>query len=77
MWHWGFDAWWMSVMMLVFWAVIIGIVVWAVRTAATGRAETGPSHRRALEILEERYARGEIDEDEFRHRRTILESKGG
>jgi putative membrane protein len=33
---------------------------------------TGPKHEDPLEILRQRYARGEIDEDEYQRRRTTL-----
>jgi len=53
--------------MVVFWAAVIGLVVWAVaRLAPTGSARTDGAARR---ILDERYARGELDEEEYRRRR--------
>jgi putative membrane protein len=56
----------MTVTMLAFW----GLVVWAVMTVVRGLT---PSHsRRAEEILAERFARGEIDEDEYRRRVDLL-----
>lgn len=73
MWHWGYDAWWMGLMMLVFWTAIIGLVVWSVRS----RSEGGPrpdSSKTALDILAERYARGEIDEEEYRLRRATIQA---
>jgi putative membrane protein len=57
------------------WIVVIVVVVLAVR--GIGR-KTGPSSepraRKALEILEERYARGEIDKAEFEERKRTLMS---
>lgn len=68
-------------MMVILWLLIIAVlvlgVVWIVRTlsarssGATG--ENGPASS-ALRILEERYARGEIDQDEFEERRRNLRS---
>lgn len=72
MWHWGFDAWWMGLTMILFWAGVIAVAIWAVR-AADRRSSGDPSGRRALEVLEERYARGEIDDEEFERRRAMLE----
>jgi putative membrane protein len=68
---WGSNGW---LWMLVSWAVIIGLVVWVVwafsgRDTTRGRDRT-PSARR---ILDERFARGEIDEEEYRRRRDELE----
>ena len=56
-------------------AVIVAGVVLAVRayTNRTGHAARGtPPSRGALDILEERFARGEVDEQEFRARRDAL-----
>ncbi len=68
MWHWGYDAWWMGVMMVAFWAGIVGLVVWAIRTPAS----SSEPPRSALDVLEVRYARGEIDDEEFHRRRARL-----
>lgn len=54
--------------MALFWAGVILLVVWAIRRPE----EHGDSRRRALEILEERYARGEVDAEEFTARRQQL-----
>lgn len=63
---WGWHWWWM----IAFWAVVIGLVAWAVvRVAPTNRSE--PS--RARQILDERYARGEVDDDDYRRLRSALE----
>jgi putative membrane protein len=63
---WGFHWIWM----VVFWAVVIGLVVWAVaRLTPTDRDGGGT---KARELLDERYARGEIDEEEYRQRRRQL-----
>jgi putative membrane protein len=60
------------VTMLAFWA----LVIWAVTAPVRGTGGTaGGRARDAEEILAERFARGEIDEDEFRHRRELLRSR--
>lgn len=55
--------------------VLVALVaagVWLVRTA--GRpGERGGSGSRAAAVLAERYARGEIDDDEYERRRRILD----
>jgi putative membrane protein len=68
---WGSGYGW--IWMLLGWVVIIGLVVWAV-TALSGRdARGGHAPSSARRILDERFARGEIDEEEYRRRRDELE----
>jgi putative membrane protein len=60
--------------MVVFWVAVIGLVVWAVaRLAPAGSARTDGSAPRtddsARRTIDERYARGELDEEEYRRRR--------
>lgn len=62
-WMWGAWGLGMMVMMVVFWGVVIIGVVLAIRWLA-GQGERSRSDR-ALAILRERYARGEINKDEF------------
>jgi putative membrane protein len=50
-----------------FWIAFIAVLV---KYAANSRRPTSP--RSALAILEERYARGEIDRDEFVERKSVL-----
>ncbi len=61
--HWG----WMWLV----WALLIGFVVWAVVGLTTTRRGSGDAPART--ILNERYARGEIDDEEYRRRRRELE----
>lgn len=75
-WNWD-GGWWgglvMLAAMILFWGGLIWVVIYAIRGFA--RPEN-PRHRiSAIEILEERFARGEIDRDEFEERRRVLESK--
>jgi putative membrane protein len=55
--------------------VVVALVVWAL--SASGRAfwadgDQAGKERSALQILEERFASGEIDREEFERRREIL-----
>ena len=70
MWGWGAGGWLGSLWMVLFWVGVVLLIVWAVRTAtAAGQPRSAGS---AIEILEERYARGEIDATEFTERRREL-----
>lgn len=71
MWGWGLG---MMVLMFAFWGIVIAGVVLLVRWLtgqASGREAAGRADR-ALEILRERYARGEIDREEFASRKRDL-----
>ena len=60
--------------MWLFWIVLIVIVVFLLRGVAGGLSSSSPSHKDTpLEILKARYARGEIDDEEFQRRRRELE----
>jgi putative membrane protein len=78
-WGWN-DAGWagwlfMSLVMLIFWGSLVAIVVWLIRQPQRSGGDAKPS---ATSILEERFARGEIDEEEFHKRRdTLLRASGG
>jgi len=60
--------------MALFWIFVIAGVVWLVLTVSgqRDRAARGPD-RTALQILEERLARGAIDVEEFQARKAALE----
>ena len=76
MWGHGWGGWIFGpLMMIVFIALIVGVVVLVVRWlgGVGGGPAQGAKPRAALEILEERFARGEIDKDEFEDRRRALQ----
>ncbi len=59
------------IMMILFVALIVAVVVLIVRWLG-GSATQGTKPKAAQDILEERFARGEIDKDEFEARRQVL-----
>jgi putative membrane protein len=71
--HWGwFGGYgWFGPFHMVIWlialVVIVALVVWFFRPAAASRGPVERIERRSpgLDILEERYARGEINRDEY------------
>jgi putative membrane protein len=78
----GMGGGWLlgGLMMLLFWAAVIGLVVWAIW--AFGRRQSGrvdyqsapqaPQGDRALQIAKERYARGEISREQYDEIRQTL-----
>jgi putative membrane protein len=70
----GWGGWLaMALIMVAFWGGIIVLAIWLVRGGAfqqvKGRSEARPT---ALEVLDERFARGEIDREEYESRRSVL-----
>ncbi len=57
-----------GLIMLVFWALIIGGAVWLVVTLARGgqfSLGAGSANQKPLEILQARYAKGEITKEQY------------
>lgn len=62
-----------GLLMVVFWGVIIGVIVLIVRWLVALGGPSGHPHRQSpLEVLQERYARGEIDKEEYEERKAVL-----
>jgi putative membrane protein len=59
-------------LMILMLAVVIAVVVLLVRWVGGQGQASVPPHRTPLDILKERFARGEIDKDEFEARRRVL-----
>lgn len=69
----GWGGWvLMTVMMVLFWGALIvgGVAIWRAVTRDEDRRTE--AQKRPEQILDERYARGEIDEDDYRRRRELL-----
>ena len=75
-WH---DGGWGIVWMIGSWALLVAIVVWIVRSFERSPSSTRSGVSKDLpdpeRILEERFARGEISEQELDERRRVL--RGG
>ncbi|MFB3819654.1 MAG: SHOCT domain-containing protein [Candidatus Methylomirabilales bacterium] len=70
MWMWGAWGIGMMIVMLLFWAAVIAGIVLGIRwLLGQGRPGRGDA---ALDILRERYARGEINREEFEQRKRDL-----
>ena len=83
---WGMHMMWgswgvgMRLMMFLFWAALIVAVVYFIRWLITAgdhrqQAVTGHGTESALDILQKRYARGEISKAEFQDMRQDLQEK--
>ncbi len=77
MWHgsWGWGGMAMGgLAMFLFWVGLLALVILLVRgmSGGSGRNALPPSRATSLDILEERFARGEIGHEEFEERRRVL-----
>jgi putative membrane protein len=79
---WGMMGPWMmggySTMFLmpILWIVVVGLIVWAVVAAVRRTGEPGSPNKSAdsaLEVLKKRYARGEINKEEYEEKKKDLE----
>ena len=70
MFGWGLGG---GLMMILFWAVIIFFIVWLVREMG-GKKDHSETHssKSAIDILKERYSKGEIDQKEFEEKKKDL-----
>ena len=69
-WGMGFGG----LFMILFWiVVIVGVVVLVKWVLDQSSADKGSRDKSALEILRERYARGEINREEYEQKRRDLE----
>lgn len=86
MWGWGYgpyggtygaNFWWMGIagllMQLIFWVAIISFGIYLYRRYSHRIPTGGFDSRNPLTILRERYARGEIDSEEYHRRKQDLE----
>ena len=76
---WSGGGWWMlggPLMFIIVAAVVIALVVLAFRWIGGPSHSPGPgprAERDPMDILKARFARGEIDREEYEERRRILE----
>ena len=83
---WGWGGWIFGPLATVaFWALLIVAIIWLVRSVNRSRVYGGGPNQPpqstyhappAETILAERFARGEIDEEEFRNRLAALRGYG-
>ena len=74
---WGYGTGWgswllMTVVMVAFWAVVVFAIVALFRGPVRPDPRTADGSEPAQRILNERFARGEIDAEEYRTRQSLL-----
>ncbi|MBZ0160938.1 MAG: SHOCT domain-containing protein [bacterium] len=73
-WFWGWGILWM-IMITAFWFLILLVLALTVRwlwRAGSGIRSVQRSEESAIEILKKRYARGEIEKEEFEAKKRDL-----
>ena len=69
---WGWGSWLTMIMFMVaFWGLVIFAIVAIFRGTSAKNSDRTPD-RDPLRVLDERFARGEIDEDEYHARAEVL-----
>lgn len=75
-WGHGDGGWWvlMLIAMILFWLFVAGAIYWLARggVAKIGAARHGPGAR---QILDRRFAEGEIEIEEYERRRAALDGE--
>ena len=76
MWTWGFHMGWFSIILMgLFWIAVIVAILFLIRwliVSTNHRNRETRSKDSALEILRIRYAKGEINKEEFEEKRKDL-----
>ena len=71
--HWGMGLGWLF--FIAFWALVVAALVLVVKKLMSQtRTAGGPPQQTPLEILQSRYARGEIEREEYEQKRRDLTS---
>jgi len=72
-WTYGWGHGFGFIFMILFWGLVIFAIVAIVKWLAGTSANAGtPPAKTARQILDERYARGDIDEEEYRQKKKDL-----
>ena len=73
----GFG-WWMvmTLAMILFWGGVIALIVWLLREGAAARRSTTPhGNETAIDILDRRFAAGDLSVEEYHERRQLLDDR--
>lgn len=70
--YWGGGSWIMAIIGIIFWVVIIIGIVYLIRWLLMGGHQRWESHNSGIDILKQRYAKGEISKEEFEEKMKDL-----
>lgn len=69
----GFDySWTISLLIMILLLLIISFLIYKL-IRKNQNTDTSTNVKKALEILEQRYAQGEMTDEEFKHKKKVLE----
>ncbi len=68
----GFSWWFMPIFMILFWGLVIWGIVALVRGLSAPRASDSSKVDSALDVLKRRYAKGEINKEEYEEKKKDL-----
>ena len=71
----GWDWFWGTIMMFLFWGVLVAGIVFAARAFGARSQPDAGAAEDPQTILESRFAKGEISEEEFEERKRVLASR--
>ncbi|MFI7117433.1 SHOCT domain-containing protein [Amycolatopsis sp. NPDC049868] len=71
-WHYSDGGWVGMLLMMITVVILIGGLVTVAVILLRRTTKTSTGHDDAIKILNERFARGEIDKDEYETRRAVL-----
>lgn len=72
--HWmGFNRFgWMGGFMMILWPLLIGVVLYLIFKSSNNNSSFSKGNSRAIEILDQKYASGEITEEEYLHKKKMI-----
>lgn len=66
---------WGVVWLMLLWVLVLGLIVWGVLSlTGSNRPDLRDTHPTPAQVLQMRFARGEISEEEYRQARAALEA---
>jgi putative membrane protein len=73
--NWGYGGWFMGIINIIFWVAVIIGVIYLIKFLSSSSKQGGQETKKgdnALDILRERYAKGEINREEFEEKKKVL-----